>query len=82
VSEQLSNASREICEQNTHADFTVNLAHPIDLGSTSNLNSRSVKFRVHRLPKRQARPTLLYRDISAIPGRQHRTLHTDVSALP
>ena len=32
----LSNASRDIYEQNTHADFTVKLEQPIDLGSTSN----------------------------------------------
>jgi len=32
----LSNASWDIYDQNTHADFTVNLAQPIDLGSTSN----------------------------------------------
>jgi len=32
----LSNASRDIYDQNTHADFTVKLAQPIELGSTSN----------------------------------------------
>jgi len=32
----LSNASRDIYDQNTHADFTVKLAQPIDLGPTSN----------------------------------------------
>jgi len=32
----LSNASRNIYEQNTHADFTVKLEQPIELGSTSN----------------------------------------------
>jgi len=31
-----SNASREIYEQNTHADFTVKVAQHIELGSTSN----------------------------------------------
>jgi len=31
-----SNASRDIYEQNTHADFTVKLAQSVDLGSTSN----------------------------------------------
>jgi len=31
----LSNASREIYDLNTHADFTVKLAQPIDLGTTS-----------------------------------------------
>jgi len=30
----LSNASREIYDLNTHADFTVKLAQPIDLGTT------------------------------------------------
>jgi hypothetical protein len=30
------NASRDIYEQNTDADFTVKLAQPVDLGSTSN----------------------------------------------
>jgi len=30
-----SNASRDMYEQNTHADFTVKLAQPVDLGSTS-----------------------------------------------
>jgi len=29
-----SNASRDIYEQNTHADFSVKLAQPVDLGST------------------------------------------------
>jgi len=32
----LSNASWDIYEQNSYADFTVKLAQPIDLGSTSN----------------------------------------------
>jgi len=31
----LSNASRDIYDQDTHADFTVKLAQPIHLGSTS-----------------------------------------------
>ena len=31
----LSNASLDIYDQNTHADFTVKLAQPIDLGSTT-----------------------------------------------
>ena len=31
----LSNASREIYDLNTHVDFTVTLAQPVDLGSTS-----------------------------------------------
>ena len=31
-----SNASLDIYEQNTHADFTVKLEQTIDLGSTSN----------------------------------------------
>jgi len=30
-----SNVSRDIYEQNTYADFTVKLAQPIDMGSTS-----------------------------------------------
>jgi len=32
----LNNASRDIYEQNKHADFTVKLAQPIDLLSTFN----------------------------------------------
>jgi len=31
-----SNASREIYENNTHADFTVKLSRPIDLGTSPN----------------------------------------------
>jgi len=31
-----SNDSRDIYEQNTHADFTVKLAQTVDLGSISN----------------------------------------------
>ena len=31
-----SNASRYIYEQNTHADFTVKLTQPVEVGSTSN----------------------------------------------
>jgi len=31
----LTNASRDIYDQNTHADFTVKLAQPIDLGTIS-----------------------------------------------
>ena len=31
----LNNASRDIYEQNTHADFTVKLAQPVDVVSTS-----------------------------------------------
>jgi len=30
-----SNVSRDFYEQNTHADFTVKLTDPVDLGSTS-----------------------------------------------
>ena len=45
------NASRDIYEQNKHADFTVKLAHAVDLGSTSNWEVWPVKFRVS--PRRQ-----------------------------
>ena len=44
-------ASQDICEQNTHADFTVKLAHPVDLGSTSNWEMGVCKFCVP--PRRQ-----------------------------
>jgi len=30
----LSNALRDIYDQNTHSDFTVKMAQPIDLGTT------------------------------------------------
>jgi len=45
----LSNASREIYEQNTHANFTVKLAQLIDLGLTSNSELGYAKNRVLRL---------------------------------
>ena len=50
----LSNASRNIYHQNTHAFFTVKLAQPIDLGSTSMWVLGVCEFRVLRLPKGQA----------------------------
>jgi len=49
----LSNASREIYDLNTHADFTVKLAQPIDLGSTSKSEVGFCEFRVLHLPKGQ-----------------------------
>jgi len=41
-----SSDSRDIYEQNTHADFTVKLAQPVYLGSISNWKWGCVKFRV------------------------------------
>jgi len=41
-----SNTSRDIYEQNIHADFTVKLSQTVDLGSTSSWEVGSVKFRV------------------------------------
>ena len=49
-----SNASRDIYDLNTHADFAVKLAQPIDLGTTSKWEVGFAKFRVLRLPKEQA----------------------------
>ena len=50
----LSNASRKIYYLNTYADFTVKLAQPIDLSTTSKWEVGCPKFRVLRLPKGQA----------------------------
>ena len=50
----LSNASREIYDLNTHADFMVKLAQPIYLDTTSKWEGGCAKFRVLRLPKGQA----------------------------
>jgi len=44
-----SNASRDVNEQNTHADFTVKLSQTVYLGSIPNSEVRSVKLRVLRI---------------------------------
>jgi len=46
----LSNALREIYEQNTHADFAVKQAQPVDLGSTSNWKARFCEVPCSSLP--------------------------------
>jgi len=55
----LSNASRDIYEQNTYEDFTVNLAQPIDLGSTSNWEVGVCEISCSSSPE-GASPALLY----------------------
>ena len=47
----LSNASQDIYDQNTLADFTMKLEQNIDLGLTSIWKLGSLKFRVLRLLK-------------------------------
>ena len=55
----LSNASREIYDLNTHADFTAKLAQPIDLGSTSNWEVGVCEISCSSFPE-GAIPVLLY----------------------
>jgi len=55
----LSNASRDIYEQNTHADYTVKLAQPIDLGSTSNWEVGVCEISCSLSPE-GSNPVLLY----------------------
>jgi len=55
----LSNASRDIYDQNTHADFTVKLAQPIDLGTTSNWEVGVCEISCSSSPE-GASPVLLY----------------------
>jgi len=74
----LSNGSLDIYNQNKHADFTVKLSQAIDLQEGSG-SLRKFVFFVSRRGK--PRSTLRYGDISAIPGRLHRPLRADFSAL-
>jgi len=55
----LGNASRDIYDQNTHADITVKLTQPIDLGSTSKweVGVREISFST---TPEGASPVLLY----------------------
>ena len=54
-----SNASRDIYEQNTYADFIVNLAQFIHLGFTSNFEVGFCEFPCSSSPER-VNPVLLY----------------------
>jgi len=55
----LRNASQDIYDQNTHADFTVNLAQPKTWVRPPIGKWESVKIRVLRLPKVNPLTTLL-----------------------
>jgi len=55
----LSNASREIYNLNTHADFTVKQAQPIDLGTTSKCEEGVFEISCSSSPE-GASPVLLY----------------------
>ena len=55
----LSNASRDIYDLNTHADFTVKLSQPIDLGTTSKWEVRVSEISCFSSPE-GASPVLLY----------------------
>jgi len=55
----LSNASRDICDQKTQADFTVKVAQPIDLGSISKWEVVVCEISCSSSPE-GARPLLLY----------------------
>jgi len=55
----LSNASRDIYDQNTHADFTVKLAQNIDLGTTSRWEVEVCEISCSSCPE-GASPVLLY----------------------
>ena len=55
----LSTASRDIYDLNTHADFTVKLAQPIDLGSTSKLKGGVCNFMFFISRRGKPRPTLM-----------------------
>ena len=59
----LSNALREIYDLNTHADFTVKLAQPIDLGTTSKFEVGLCEVSCSSSPE-GASPILLYCNIS------------------
>jgi len=55
----LSNASRDIYDQNTHADFTVKLAQPTDLGTISKWEVGVSELSCSSSPE-GASPVLLY----------------------
>ena len=74
-----SNASRDIYEQNTHADFTVKLAQPVDLGSTSNWEVGLCEISCSSPPMEEETLALIYCNlIAAICGRQNRPQHEDI----
>jgi len=50
----LNNASRDIYDQNEHVDFTVKLAHTINLRSTSNLEVLVCEISCSSSPEGQA----------------------------
>jgi len=55
----LSNASLDIYDLNTHAEFRVKLAQPIDLGSTSNWEVGVCEISFSSSPE-GARPVRIY----------------------
>ena len=61
----LSNASRDIFEQKTHADFTVKIVQTIELGTTSKW-----EVGVCEIPGLQHSP--LHTDVSALPQRKEK----------
>jgi len=61
----LSNASRDIYDQNTHADFTVKLAQTIDLGSTSNWQEGVCEIWCSSSPERSSH-VLLYCNVISL----------------
>jgi len=71
----LSNASRDIYDQNTHADFTVKLAQKIDLGSTSNWEVGVCEISCSSSPE-VASPVLLYCNVIFLGDNTVRCLRT------
>ena len=55
-----SNALCDINEQNTHADVTVKLAQPVDLGSTFNWEVGLCEFSSSSSPPIDDSPALIY----------------------
>ena len=55
-----SNASRDIYEQNTHADFTVKVAQPVGLSSISNWEVGVCEISCSSTPPIDDGPALIY----------------------
>ena len=61
-----SNASRDIYEQNTHADFRVKLAQPVDLGSTSSCEEGLCEISCSTVPMEDDITALIYSNLISL----------------
>jgi len=60
-----SNASRNIFERNTHADFTVKLAQAVDLRSTSSWEVGLLEISCSSLPMEEETPDRIYTNLAS-----------------